>query len=362
MVFVGSRDGGLYGLDFATGERRWRFSHRGSWVIGSPAVKDGRVYVGSSDARFVQAVDAASGKELWRLATPANVISSPLLVGTTLLVATENSGGWQGELLAIDAATGVVRWRLALPEAAWSSPVVADGEIYFGCDDGTIVAVQEVSAAPVHLAVFYDSTLTVEHLVDDGRLAFEYFRSAGYQPLGADSLAGFLAARIADGRRSAVVFATADLPGSVAPVPTDTVLVRRYLAAGGKIVGLGRPLGVAVHDSTGKAADLDFARVERIFGIPSATFDYDPTTAHPTVEGKKWGLERWVRGNYSIATAAVSRALATDRDGRTTAWVKEYRPDRPGTGYLQLWGMGASARELPAIRAATEYGVVRQAR
>src|SRR5262245_28398690 len=46
-VFVGSRDGGMYALNAQTGERLWRATHRGSWVVGSPAVKDGVVYVGS---------------------------------------------------------------------------------------------------------------------------------------------------------------------------------------------------------------------------------------------------------------------------------------------------------------------------
>ena len=36
QVFIGSRDGGLYGIDFRTGERQWRATHRGSWVVGTP--------------------------------------------------------------------------------------------------------------------------------------------------------------------------------------------------------------------------------------------------------------------------------------------------------------------------------------
>ena len=41
QVFVGSRDGGLYGIDFKTGERQWRATHRGSWVVGSPTRRAG---------------------------------------------------------------------------------------------------------------------------------------------------------------------------------------------------------------------------------------------------------------------------------------------------------------------------------
>ena len=63
-----------------------------------------------------------------------------------------------------------------------------------------IVAVHEVNARVPHLAVFYDSTLAFEGVVDDGRLAFAYFREQGYQPLGSDSLAAFLSARVLGSR------------------------------------------------------------------------------------------------------------------------------------------------------------------
>ena len=360
MVFVGSRDGGLYGLDFATGERRWRFSHRGSWVVGSPAVRDGRVYVGSSDGRFAQAVDAKTGNELWHMPTPGNVISSPVLVGNTLVVGIEDGGAWMGELLAIDATQGTVRWRLRMPEAVWSSPVIADDEVYVGCDDGTIVAIHEVNSKVPHLAVFYDSTLAFEGVVSDGRFAFDYFKEQGYQPLGRDSLAAFLSARIRDDVPSVVVFATGDVPRNVAPVAADSVLVRRYLNAGGKIVFLGRPMGVVLRDSVGTPYDLDFKKVEQLLGVPSATFDYEPNAARPTADGQTWGLSTMARGNYGVATSAVTTVLASDRDGRTSAWVKEYRLDRPGSGYVQLWGMGASAELLPTIRAVAEYGILRR--
>jgi hypothetical protein len=57
--------------------------------------------------------------------------------------------------------------------------------------------------------------------------------------------------------------------------------------------------------------------------------------------------------------SAVTEALAVDETGMTAAWVRRYRPDRPGSGFVQLWGLGASLDRLPAIRAVAEYGLLR---
>lgn len=361
MVFVGSRDGGLYGLDAATGARRWRATHRGSWVVGSPAVQAGRVYVGSSDGHFVQAVDAVSGKELWRLPTGANVLASPLLAGGMLIVTTHRTDAPWGDLLALDPATGAVRWWLRLDEAANSSPVGYGDALYFGTEDGLVIAVHEVSATIPHLAVYFDSTLALQPFSAGARLAYDYFREQGYEPLDGAGLARFLAARIADAAPSVVVMALDFLPRALLAEPTDSGLLRRYLQAGGKVVGFSTPLGSAVRDSTGAVLGDDPAAMEKVLGVPAGALDYDQELATPTAEGRRWGLGARVRGDYPIAAAAVSSVLAADGDGRATAWVKRFGAGRPGTGYVQLWGLGASAERLPLIRAAAEYGVLRPA-
>jgi eukaryotic-like serine/threonine-protein kinase len=361
MVFVGSRDGGLYGVDAATGAYRWRATHRGSWVVGSPAVHEGSVYVGSSDGHFIHAVEARTGRELWRHETGANVLSSPLRIGDALVVGTMRTNAGIGDLLALDAATGTVRWRLRLDEATISSPVAADGELYLGTEAGSILAVHEVAPAAPRLAVFHDSTLESQLTSAGGALAFAYFRELGYEPLGGASLARFLADRITDGVPSAVVFATDALPRTVAPVAADTVLFRRYLNAGGKVVWLGAPVGWEVHDSTGKLVATDLTRSEKILGVPSATLDFDANPSRPTAAGRRWGLDGWLRGRFPIDSSAVTETLALDEElGRATAWVRVYRPERPGSGFVQLWGFGASVERLPAIRAAAEYGLLRK--
>jgi len=361
MIFVGSRDGGLYGLDLATGERRWRATHRGSWVVGSPAVKDGRVFVGSSDGHFIHAAEAVSGKEIWRLPTGANVLASPLLVAGLLVVTTHRTDAPWGDLLALDPATGVVRWRLRLDESSNSSPVAFDGELYFGTDAGTVVAVHEVSSVVPRLAVYYDSTLVAQPFSAGTRLAFDYFREQGYEPLDTAALARFFAARIADGVPSVVIVALDLVPSNVTSASADTGLLRRYLKAGGKIVAFSTPLGSAVRDSTGAVLGDDPGGMERLLGVPGAALDYDQELATPTAAGRRWGLDQRLRGDYPIDPGAVTAVLATDVHGRATAWVQDYGAGRPGAGYVQLWGLGASVERLPLIRAAAEYGLLRPA-
>lgn len=361
LVFVGSRDGGLYALDLATGERRWRVSHRGSWVVGSPAVEDGRVYVGSSDGHFIHAVEAGTGKELWRLPTAANVIASPLLADGLLIVTTHRTDAPWGDLLAIDPATGAVRWRLRLDESSNSSPVAHDGALYFGTDAGSVVAIQEVSRVVPRLAVYYDSTLVAQPFSAGTRLAFDYFRDQGYEPLDTAGLSRFLTARIADTVPSVVVIALDLVPPSLAPTDADRGLLRRYLEAGGKIVAFSTPLGSAVRDSTGRVLGDDPGGMEKLLGVPATALDYDQELAAPTAAGRRWGIDQRLRGDYPLDPAAVSTVLATDVHGRATAWIRAYRPDRPGAGYVQLWGLGASAERLPLIRAAAEYGLLRPA-
>ncbi|HSB56004.1 MAG TPA: PQQ-binding-like beta-propeller repeat protein, partial [Gemmatimonadales bacterium] len=360
QVFVGSRDGGLYALDATTGERRWRFSHRGSWVVGSPAVQDGVVYVGSSDGHFVQAVDAKSGAEKWRFEAGSNVLSSPTLAAGLLLVGTESTAAPWGDLLAIDQATGALRWRLRMDEAIFSTPAAADSMLYIGTDTGDLLAIGEVNPKLPHLAVYYDSTLAPRNPMPGSRLAREYFGDLGYAVLDGAALSTFLEARIADQAPSVVVFAMEALPERITQDTGTTGAWQRYLHAGGKIVWLGTLPGTAVYDSTGRFLGNDLPLTRPLTGLPVDSIDFNEYPSVPTDEGRRWGLSgRW-RGDMPAAPGAVSRVLARDTEGWATVWQIEYRRDRPWAGYVQVFGLGPSAERLPMVRAVAEYGLTRR--
>lgn len=106
-VFFGCRDSHLYALDEKTGEKKWALSTEGSWVVASPAVRDGTVYVTTSDSSLLFALDAKSGQVEHKLGFDHwYVFSSPAIAGGTLYV-----GSTQGKLTAVDLASFKPQWN-----------------------------------------------------------------------------------------------------------------------------------------------------------------------------------------------------------------------------------------------------------
>jgi outer membrane protein assembly factor BamB len=176
VVYFGCRDSNFYAVDAATGRQRWSFPNKGSWVIASPAVLDGKVYFATSDSGLFYALDAKSGAPLFSLDYKHwPMFSSPAIAGDTLYI-----GSHQGRLFAINLQTHKLAWTFATEnsrkngptytkpdgtpnyEAAFSdsfyddmivgvqkmmsvgailsSPVVLNNTIYVGSTDGNVYA------------------------------------------------------------------------------------------------------------------------------------------------------------------------------------------------------------------------------
>jgi outer membrane protein assembly factor BamB len=175
-VYFGCRDSHLYALDAKTGEKRWAYGTKGSWVIASPAVRDGKVYFATSDSGLVYALDAKTGEVILSLNLQKwPSFSSPAIAGEMLY-----EGSNSGHLNAVDLVNKKMAWTFATDaakkngpaytkadgspnyEAAFdsdfyddlmvgydrmlsvgpvlSSPVVVDKVVYFGGTDGFLYA------------------------------------------------------------------------------------------------------------------------------------------------------------------------------------------------------------------------------
>lgn len=113
-VLAGSRSYDLYALDAATGERRWNLYLWFSWIDSAPVLSNGTAWLGSSDARRVQAVRTSDGGLLWERRVPGWSWSTPALSGDVLVVTASSHGKLrprsQGGVLALDARDGTVLW------------------------------------------------------------------------------------------------------------------------------------------------------------------------------------------------------------------------------------------------------------
>jgi outer membrane protein assembly factor BamB len=175
-VYFGCRDSNFYALDARTGEKKWVVNNKGSWVVGSPAVRYGVVYFSTSDSGLFYGVDAKTGAILFSLESKKwPMFSSPAVAGKTAYIGINS-----GKLMAINLESRQVAWMFetdgsvknaaALTKAdgtpnyeavffdffyddmvsgmnkfltvgaILSSPVVVDDVVYVGSTDGNLYA------------------------------------------------------------------------------------------------------------------------------------------------------------------------------------------------------------------------------
>jgi outer membrane protein assembly factor BamB len=348
-IYVGSRDGYMYALDGATGDRKWRIGHDGSWAMSSPALLGDAVYSGTSDGRFVHCVDAATGEERWRFVGVGYTWSSPGVAGGTVYI---GDGG--GYLRAIDRESGEERWSYRVGDGVYSSPAVAEGVGIFGSDDGNVYALHG-EGDYAHRVVFWDERFT-DYTILPHLETRVYFEQAGYVVLDSEALERFMESRIEDGMTSVVVFAMDHLPDALGAEPSDTVLFRRYLASGGKVVWLGLPPMSLARDETGRITEFDRDRTATLLGVDHAESNFDFYATTPTDLGRDWGLRRGWVSSYAIGVSDEIDVLGIDENGRAGAWVRNYGGPL-GTGFVGMGLNRATTANLAAVRAITEYGI-----
>ncbi|MDQ3677479.1 MAG: PQQ-binding-like beta-propeller repeat protein [Actinomycetota bacterium] len=133
----------LQALDPKTGATIWESPMTGSTMSdGTPAVADGRVYVGNQTADRVIAYDAGDGRRLW---VSSNVLGSwqdaaPTAVGGSVFIGANNA------VIARDAA-GSDLWTHRSPDESYisqnatpSAPAVVGDTLYMGFPDGRVTA------------------------------------------------------------------------------------------------------------------------------------------------------------------------------------------------------------------------------
>jgi len=112
------------------------WSYTAGGIVGSsPAVVDGRVYVGSRDNN-VYCLDASTGARIWNYTAGDAVFSSPAVAGGRVYV-----GSYDNNVYCLDASTGAHVWSYTTGGSVGSSsPAVGDGKVYVGSWDAKVYA------------------------------------------------------------------------------------------------------------------------------------------------------------------------------------------------------------------------------
>ena len=185
-VFVIFGQGIIYCLDGVTGEAIWSYEIEDSW--SSPAVADGKVFVGASYYEKVFALDENTGALIWSYEIGDYGISSPAVGYGKVFVHTGNSvtplsndilyaldedtgeliwsyntggsinrlasspavangkvfvGSSNGKIYALDANNGKLIWSYETGDVVLSSPAIADGKVFIGSGDSKVYALDE---------------------------------------------------------------------------------------------------------------------------------------------------------------------------------------------------------------------------
>jgi outer membrane protein assembly factor BamB len=130
---------GVVALDAGTGEERWRLASPTGEVIYAPAVVDGSAYLVSEDETVV-AVEAATGEVQWSTTTGAPNDALQAVWGSTLYVATMG-----GTLEALDRSTGALQWEVEITGVPYA-PIVTSGLVLVGTNAGVLYAFGDVTS------------------------------------------------------------------------------------------------------------------------------------------------------------------------------------------------------------------------
>ncbi|MBS1920601.1 MAG: PQQ-binding-like beta-propeller repeat protein [Bacteroidetes bacterium] len=352
-IIFGARDGILYALNGDDGKLVWKMDHVISWVISTVAVKDSFVITGTSDGRFIQAVNLNSGKEIWKYNTPMAVWASPLINNDKVY-----DGCFDGQLFCLDLKTGRRISEFSTGGMILSSPVLSNGLLYFGSDDGNLYALKghppkDVSATRRY--VFYDASMPKTYFSSGGDIAIKnYLASDGFKVVNADTLEKIMQD---DAAGSVIVFATDYFPKSIYSGNAQS-LVRKYLDKGGKVVLAGTNSLFFEIDEPKGIMGLAKNKIDSVldihYGPPDTRSFGGLFPCFPNDKGKYFGLPDFWVSTFGIDKKQVDVILGENENGLVSAFAKNYKN---GGQLVQLWMNANRPERMDALIKVSEWKV-----
>jgi quinohemoprotein ethanol dehydrogenase len=141
VMYTSGTWGYVYAVDAASGKELWRYDPKADFFMGrnpccdlvnrGVAVWSGKVFVASVDGRL-HALDAATGKKIWEADTiidrklPYSSTGAPQIAGSVVVIGNSGAdmghGAVRGYISAYDLQTGALKWRFFTVPPAVGQP------------------------------------------------------------------------------------------------------------------------------------------------------------------------------------------------------------------------------------------------
>jgi outer membrane protein assembly factor BamB len=139
-IVIGSINNGVYALEGAGGNIRWKFDTGGE-VWSSASYNGNEIFIGSDDG-FLYCLDI-DGKLCWKTKLNGKIrSSSPCLSleedrSTPVFIGTYNGG-----MFCLNQTTGIIKWSKQITRPVMSSPAAIRDKVFFGTSDKNIYCFQ----------------------------------------------------------------------------------------------------------------------------------------------------------------------------------------------------------------------------
>ncbi len=180
-VYFVCENGFLFKLDRATGVEKWRYDlgdarisrilpHPNTpefdwdYAAPQPILADGVLFVGAGDGGF-HAVNAQSGKRVWRFASKDRVRATAAIDGASVIMA-----GWDGFVRALDRKTGREVWNKDTHISVTSALLVSGNRIYMGNRGGLLAPLDRTNGKPIWRLLFWGSAVESDPVLADDKL------------------------------------------------------------------------------------------------------------------------------------------------------------------------------------------------
>ena len=136
----------------STGAYVWNITVSGK-VVSSPVVVDERVYFGISPTGQVYCLPAedpnsdgniSANEIIWLYETGSDIEATPAVANGRVYVGCANAMGGTNKVVCLDSQNGDLIWNYLALDWVYSSPAVGDGKVFFECENGLLYCIPEV--------------------------------------------------------------------------------------------------------------------------------------------------------------------------------------------------------------------------